>query len=172
MLIAIGHIIGSILATLALGAIVLVIAAWETRRNEKLRLEEMAIRVGVPVDDLGKQEFAPKLIEIASQRYSSDLLSNRLSDLCGVLRTLWDGIGSLLQIGVLLGIVWYTVTDSIINAAYAWFVPIMAIFFWLAGVIFALTCRLLTGRYPSEAKQARKAAAEYLKLRHTSDSQS
>ena len=167
MLVAIGHIGGSIVVTMAFGALVLVISSWELRRNEKNLLEEMAIRVGVSADELRKAEFAPKLIEISSQRFSSDLLRNRLSDLCGVLRTIWDVTSSILQLGVLLGVIWFTATDSLANAVYAWSVPAIAFFFWIAAVLFALTCRLLTGRYPGEAKLGRKAAADYLKQRRS-----
>jgi hypothetical protein len=35
----------------------------------------------------------------------------------------------------------------------------VSIFFWLASVAFAFTCLLLTGRYPGEAKTARKSIA-------------
>jgi hypothetical protein len=83
LLIAIGHIGGSILAllVLVLGFITILIASWETDRNRKQALEETAIKLGVAVDDLDNQELTPKLLQLSSERFSSELLRNRLSDL-------------------------------------------------------------------------------------------
>jgi len=93
------------------------------------------------VDDLNNEELAPKLLQLSSERFSSDLLRNRISDLCGVVRTVWDWLSSLLQIAVLLGVVWYTITESLDTAVYAWFIVAIALFFWIASVVFSLVCR-------------------------------
>jgi hypothetical protein len=168
VLIAIAHIVGAIVVTFAFGFVVLAAAGWEAGRNQKYRLEEMAIAVGVSVEDLGRADLAPKLLEIASQRFTSDRFANRLSDLCGVVRTVWDGLGTLLQILILLAVLWFTFTDNLREAIYAWWIPVVAVIFWIIAVTFALLCRLLTGRYPGEAKQARKGLAEFLKTNRPS----
>jgi hypothetical protein len=82
-----------------------------------------------------------------------------------VIRTVWGWLGLLLQIAVLLGVIWYTFTESAETAVYAWFIVAISLFFWTASVVFSLVCRLLTGRYPGEAKQARKSVAEFLNAR-------
>lgn len=165
LLIAIAHIVGSILAVLVLGFFIMLIASWETDRNRKQALEETSIRLGVAVEDLDNEELTPKILQLSSERFSSELLRNRISDLLGVIRTMWGWLGSLLQVAVLLGVVWYTITDSLETAIYAWFIVGISLFFWIASVFFSLVCRLLTGRYPGEASQARKAVAQFLKNR-------
>src|SRR5262245_51192251 len=161
LLVAIGHIGGSILAVFVLGIMVMLIASWETERNRKQVLEETAIKLGVTVDDLDSEELAPKLLQLSSDRFSSELLRNRLSDLCGAIRTMWGWLGSLLEVAVLIGVIWYTFTESKETAVYAWFIVAISLFFWIASVVFSLICRLLTGRYPGQAKQARRSLAEF-----------
>ncbi|MFZ6046765.1 hypothetical protein ACFW0H_11630 [Pseudomonas sp. CR3202] len=165
MLIAIVHIVGAMLATVTFGVIVLLISSWELERNKKAELQDLATKLGVAVEDLADEKLASRVVELTCERFSNDRLSNRLSDLCGLLRTAWDWLGSLFQIGILLGVVWFTVTDSLTNAIYAWWIVAIGLFFWIAGVLFALAYRLLTGRYPGQAKQARKAMAEFLSTR-------
>ena len=162
MLIAIGHILGSIIITLVFGVVVLAISGWILGKVEKQRREEMAMKLGVATQDLENDELALKILELASERYSSDLLSNRLSDLCGHIRTMWEWLGSIIQIGMFIGVCWFTFTDNITTAVYAWFIPLAAVVFWLCSVFFTFVCRLVTGRYSGEAKQARKSATEFL----------
>lgn len=165
MLIAILHIVGAILGTIAFGVIVLLISSWEIERNNRALLEDLALTLGVAVEDVTDEKHSSKIVALTSERFSNDRFSNRLSDLCGVVRTAWDWLGSLLQIGTFLGILWFTVTESLTNAIYAWWIVAIGVFFWIAGVLFALACRLLTGRYPGQAKKARKGMAEFLNAR-------
>jgi len=58
-----------------------------------------------------------------------------------------------------LTVIWVTVMETTDAAVNAWFMLGLAVFFSLASVIFTLTCKLLTGRYPGEAKAARKLIA-------------
>lgn len=167
MLIAIGHILGSILAALIFGGIVLAIYDWHSERSKKERLEEIAIKLGVAIQDIENEEVTPRILEVVSEKYSNEHLGNRVSDLCGYIRTIWEWIGLLIQIGVFVSVCWFTFTENITNAEYAWFIPVTAVVFWLCSVAFALTCRLLTGRYPGEAKQARKSAVEFLSSKRT-----
>jgi hypothetical protein len=172
MLIAILHIGGATLATIAFGVIVLFVSSWEIEKNNKAELQDLAIKLGVAVEDLADEKLTSRVIELSSERFSNDRLSNRLSDLCGLLRTAWDCLGSLLQIGTFLGVVWFTITESLANAIFAWWIVGIGLFFWIVGVLFALACRLLTGRYPGQAKQARKATAEFLSIRRKQNSSS
>lgn len=165
MLIAILHIVGAILGTVALWMFVLFVSSWEMRRNNRAVMEDMSIRLGVAVEDLADESLSPRIIELTSERFSNDRFSNRFSDLCGSVRTIWDWLGSLFQIGVLIGVVWNTFTESLSNAIQAWWIVAIGLFFWIAGVLFALACRLLTGRYPGQAKKARKGIAEFLSTR-------
>lgn len=172
MLIAILHIAGATLATFAFGVIVLFISSWEIERNNKAELQDLAIKLSVAIEDLADEKLASRIMELTSERFSNDRLSNRLSDLCGLARTAWDWLGSLLQMGTFVGVVWFTITESLTNAIFAWWIVAIGLFFWIVGVLFALACRLLTGRYPGQAKMARKAIAEILSERRKQRSSS
>ncbi|MNP36030.1 hypothetical protein D3C76_1293870 [compost metagenome] len=111
---------------------------------------------------MNDEKHVSKAIEYMSERFSNDRLSNRLSDLFGWLRAAWDWLGSLLQIGILVGVIWFTVTDALTNAIYAWSIVAIGLFFWIASMLFTFLCRLFTGRYPGQAKQARKRLVELL----------
>ena len=170
ILIAIAHILGSIIALIGFGIIVTLATAWESERNQKRALEETSVSLGVKVEDLNNKELEPKILQLSSERFSSELHRNRLSDFCGLVRTLWGWFGSLTQVLVLFSVIWYAITDSSDNAIYAWFVVGIAISFWVASYLFSLICKLLTGRYPGEAKLARKAAADWLENNHSHSS--
>jgi hypothetical protein len=162
ILIAIAHVVGSIIAVTLLGIFVLFLGAWEVEQIQKRRLEELSVQLGVKVKDLGHKENLPKVLKISSARYSTELFRNRLSDLCDVIRTVWSWVAIIIQISVITGVIWYTVTEGYENAIFAWSIVGISVFFWIVGVVFAILCKLVTGRYPGEAKTARKAAAELL----------
>ncbi|MGL6246236.1 hypothetical protein [Pseudomonas sp.] len=162
MLTAIAHIVGTMLATVALGVIALLIDTWHRERFSKSTLQEIATRLGIPVDELNDEKHASKAVEFMSERFSNDRFSNRLSDLCGWLQATWGWLGALLQLGLLIGVIWLTVTDSLENAIYAWGVVAEGLFFGVTGALFAFFCRLFTGRYPGQARQVRKGLAELL----------
>jgi hypothetical protein len=163
ILIAIAHIIGSIVALFIFGFVVLLIAGWERGRIQKQVAEEASVALGVTVEDLDSEELAPKILKLSAEKFSTELLRNRISDFCGLIRTIWGWLGNIIQVLVLLAVVWYTITESTENAVYAWFVLGIAIVFWLVSVIFSLACKLLTGRYPGQAKEARIVAADWVK---------
>ncbi|MNF79700.1 hypothetical protein D3C84_619220 [compost metagenome] len=119
-------------------------------------MEDLAIKPGVAVEDLTDEKLTSRVIEFSSERFSNDRLSSRLSDLCGLVRTAWDRLGSLLQIGPFLGGVWFTITESLTNAIFSWWIVGIGLLFWIFGVLFALACRLLTDRYPGQAKKGQK----------------
>jgi hypothetical protein len=165
VIIAIAHALGAIIAVFAFGAAVLALSAWELRRNQKAAAEEVSIELGIPVESLDNAENASKVIRFTAARFSSDLFRNRLSDLCGWVQIGWGWLGTLLQVGVLIGVIWYSFTDGAQNAVHAWWVVGIAFFFWVTAVAFGLVCKLITGRYPGQARQARKQLAEYVRNR-------
>lgn len=159
-LIAIGHIIGAIVVLVAFGIGTLMLAGWESERNQQTALQEASLALGIPIDDFGNAEHQERIIQFAAERCSSELLRNRLSDLCGWIQTGWGWMSNLLQVGILLGVIWYTLTDDLSNGVYAWSIIGVAIFFWISSIIFGYACKLLTGRFPGQARQARKLLAE------------
>lgn len=154
------HVVGALGLTVAFGLLTIVIGAWEQERVLKRRTQEAAIALGVSVAAVENEPtLLPDVMRYASQRSSDELLRNRVSDLCGLIRTGWGWLGSLLQAGIVAGVSWYMYTEGAESAVAMWAVLFVAIFFWLASVVFSFACVLLTGRYPGEAKLARKAIA-------------
>lgn len=166
---AIIHVVGALGASFAFGILVVVIGAWEQERVQKRRFQDASIALGVPLAALeNDEELVPSLIQYSSQRYSSELLRNRVSDLCGPLRTAWGWLSTIVQVGIVAGVGWSIYTEGAESAVMMWSVLAVSIFFWLASVAFSFTCLLLTGRYPSEAKLARKSIAAVIEQRGAS----
>jgi hypothetical protein len=168
-LIAIGHIVGAVVVLVAFGISTLMLAGWESERNQKTALQEASLALGIPVDHFDNTEHQETIIQFAAERYSSELLRNRLSDLCGWIQTGWGWASNLLQVGVLLGVIWYAVTDDLSNGVYAWLIIGIALFFWISSVIFGYACKLLTGRFPGQARQARKLLAQTIGKRQATE---
>lgn len=167
MLIAVMHFVGAVVAVFILGAATLVVAEWEKERNRKAAVQEASIALGIPPDEFDDSKHSERIIRFTSDRFSSELFRNRLSDLVGLVSTAWNWIGTAVQVAVLCGVIWYSLRDSQV-AIYAWSVPALAIFFWLSSVALALLCKLLTGRYPGQARQARKMLGQLLEARQSS----
>lgn len=160
MWIAVLHVVGALGLTTAFGLLTIAIGAWEEERVRKRRLQDAAIALGVPVAAVENDtSLIPDLIQYASRRSSDELLRNRLSDLSGLVRTGWGWLGALLQVAIVGGVCWLMYTEGSQGAPAMWLVLLAAIFFWLTSVAFSFICLLLTGRYPGEAKSARKAIA-------------
>ncbi|WP_457443772.1 hypothetical protein [Roseateles sp. P5_E4] len=162
---AIVHVVGALVASCAFGVLVLFIVAWEEQRIERRRRQDASIALGVPVADLEDERLAPKLLEYASRRCSAELLRNRLSDLAGALRTGWGWLGNLVQLCIVVGVFWAMYSQGHDSAVVMWMAPAASVFFWLASLAFSFACLVLTGRYPGEAKAARKALAAFLEER-------
>jgi hypothetical protein len=160
VLIAIGHIVGALIALVTFGVGILMLAGWEIERNRKSALQEASLSLVIPITELDNPEHHARLVQFVATRFSSELLRNRLSDLCGWVQMGWGWLNMLLQAGIFLGVIWYSVTDDLSNSVYAWWVIAVAFFFWISSVLFALACKLLTGRFPGQAKQARKMLAD------------
>lgn len=158
--IAIAHTLGAIVVLLVYSAGVMALAAWENERNRKVALEEMSVALGIPAGELNDEKHKSKVVQFLGAKFSSELLRNRLSDLCGWIQTVWGWLGMLIQVGVLLGVIWYTFTDDLSNGVHAWWIIAIAFFFSVSSVLFALICKLLFGRFPGQARQARKMLAE------------
>lgn len=152
------HVFGALVVTVLFGIITAAIGSWEDGRIRRRRAQDASIALGVPVDAIENDaSVLPRLLQYASQRSSDELLRNRVSDLCGLIRVAWGWLGWIVEVGVLVGVSWNMHTGGAENAVLMWLMPIAAVFFWLASIVFSLLCLLLTGRYPGEAKAARKA---------------
>lgn len=162
MLIAVFNILGALLVTSAFWNFLLFISRWKINRNKKSESQYFATKLGVAVEDLGDVNLNSKILELASERFSIDHLSNRLSDLCGAFQVAWVWLGFSIQIIILLGVIWLTFTDSLTNSINAWWIVIVGVFFWIISALFSFICHILTGRYPGQAKKSRTAMAQFL----------
>ena len=165
LLIAIGHILGSIVVMVLLWLFVMQITAWEVQRTKKRKSEEIALSLGITIDELNDEAIAPRIFQYASERYSNELLRNRLSDFVGTIIAAWGWLGFIAQLCTLAGVIWNSINNGADNAVFAWSVVGIGVIFMLTSVFVSLGCRLLTGRYPCEAKQTRKALVEVLAAR-------
>jgi hypothetical protein len=159
VIIAICHVLGSIVAVIAFGFAIGLLAAWEQQRNRKIALQEASISLGIPLDRLDDPGNSDRVFKFAADRFSSELLRNRLSDLCGLANTTWGWLGTALQVVILGTVIWYSFSDPSV-AVNSWWLVAIAVFFWLVSVAFALLCKLLTGRFPGQARLARKQLAQ------------
>lgn len=162
-MIAFAHIVGAVIALVVFGIGVLALGAWVLERNQKAALDEMSVALGISVDRLSDPENSPRIVQFAAERFSSERFQNRLSDLCGWVQSAWAWIGALIQWGILIGVTWYAFTDDPSNAVYAWLALAVAFLFWVVSVAFASVCKLLTGRFPGQAKEARKSLAQAMR---------
>lgn len=160
IIIAIGHIVGAIIVLVAVGFGIIMIAGWENERNHKSALSEMSLSLGIPINELDNAEHHSKVIHYLATRFSSELLRNRLSDLSGSIQKGWRWLGILLQAGIFLGVIWFTITDDLSNSIHAWWIIAVELFFWISAVLFAQVCKLLTGRFPGQAGRGRKMLAD------------
>lgn len=166
MLVAIFHFAGAAVAVIAFGLFTLWLAAWDGGRVHKLELEYFSIRLGMAVDDLveKEQQLAPEIFQMQAERFSDELFRNRLSDFAGIVRTGWMWLGTAIQVIVFCTVVFNAFAEGAHNAVFAWSVVAISIFFWVASYAFSWVCRILTGRYPGQAKAVRKAIAEHHRL--------
>ena len=162
-LVATAHIGGALVTLAVLGILLLFIGQWETEKTQQRRLQAVAVQLGVSIERLEDEALSHRLVQLLADRASTELLRNRLADLCGIVQTLWGWVGGLAQWGILAGVIWFTVAESNTNSVFAWVAVATAVFFWLVSVAFSYLCLLLTGRFPGEPKAARKALVEHLK---------
>jgi hypothetical protein len=160
ILFSIGHIIGSLIA---FGIMIIILANLgdrvQAKANKQTR-EEILIATGIKIEDLYKKKNARETLKVFSEKFSSDLLKNRISDFCGSILKFWDFLGVIAYVATLIIVLWYTVAHGTENAIYAWLIVPMGIFFWSAYTLFFIICKLLTGRYPGFAKYYRELAAD------------
>ena len=165
ILIGFAHIIGSIITYLMFGYVLMLMNTWERHKTLKQMAEQVSVTSGIKinVEDLDKAEHAPTLMKFYAEKFSSELFKNKMSDFFGVIKTLWGWQSTIVQVLILTIVIWYTITNSIDNAVYAWLLVGFSIFSWIINVFVTQSCKILTGRSPGQAKAGRKKADEWIK---------
>ena len=160
---AFAHIVGAMVGLVAFWTIVRFFELWDNTKNLERFRGELSARFGGNIGTAGSEERDRKTLAYHYEKFNPELLRNRLSDFCGIIRTGWGWLGHGAEVAVLLGVIWFTFSESTQYAVYAWAIVAIDIVFWVVAVLFSLSCRLVTGRVPGEAKEARKKTAEWLR---------
>lgn len=160
MLIAVGHLVGSVVAWVLLGVIIFAGSAWFDERRRASLLAEAAIHLGTSVSELEAGAKAAEFTKWTADRHSSELLRNRISDALGVIRAIWDWIGLAAVLATLVGVGWIAFTDDLSNAVNAWWILPIYTFFVVTNTVYCLLCIVLTGRIPGQARAVRKELAK------------
>jgi hypothetical protein len=159
------HILGALFASLVLVALSVWIKAWDQERIKKRRLKDVSLALGVPLADLDNEDLIPKMLQYSSQRFSGELLKNRVADLCGLLCLVWVWFGSFVQLAIIVMVAWQMYETGPEAAVFMWAVVAAGLFFWTSSLLLSLSCLLVTGRYPSEPRLARKSISEFIEER-------
>jgi hypothetical protein len=167
ILTAVGHFAGAIFAYFVFGLLTGLLDAWNAQRVGKKLVAEAGMTLGLTSAQIDDPKNAAQVEPYLAQRSSPELLRNRLSDLAGLLRTIlsWAcGIASLL---ILLGVGYATVTEALEAAVNVWWIMALNVIVWGIALLWSFACLLLTGRYPGEAKLARKNLMAHIEQRAT-----
>ncbi|WP_133501988.1 hypothetical protein [Cognatilysobacter terrigena] len=154
------HLVGALLSMLLLSTGLHFLGAWIDRRNAARILQDASVHLGRPLAELEAPEFRPEVLRYFAAKYSDDLLSNRLSDFLGLLLAVFNWLVLLIQIAVFGAVAWFSYTEDQANAVYAWLLLVIALLAFAIGLCVIALCKLLTGRFPGQARNARKALAE------------
>jgi phosphotransferase system glucose/maltose/N-acetylglucosamine-specific IIC component len=163
MWIAIAHIAGAVFAGFMVAVLTLLLGIWLGNKSAAAELEVVSAKLGFTDEDLENKDNFYQATSLMYERYSNDRLGNRLSDFCGWIQTAVDWVVLLAQIAILISVIWFTAKDTLENAIYAWCIPAISLLSFAARMLFSFFCRILTGRYPGQAKSSRKALADMLK---------
>jgi len=158
---ALFHILGSLITVLIVFLAIGEFAKWDYERNKKLEREELSLALNLKIDEIFLNKNMPRVIEYSTIKFSDELLRNRLSDFIGIIRSLFDWIGFLLMPIVFLAVIWFTVIENTDHAVFSWAVIGVAIFFFILTMLLSSICKLITGRFPGEAKAQRESLMSY-----------
>lgn len=157
---ALVHIVGPLALTGGIYYTVLILSRkWDARAESQIYLQ-ISIALGIPASTLKKDEPTPEFIGHLSDRYSNDLLRNRVSDLWDATLLIWDLLTHLMLTAVAGFVLWGVATDDKEWANGMWFVPALFLACKCVEAAMVTMCWAITGRYPGEAKRWRKAIAE------------
>ena len=151
---AIGHVVGALIAW---GAVQTGHAPMKSliERADQSQRRDMAQALGIPLVEFDDAKHHAQVARLVNERFSSELLRNRLSDLCGLLLTGWWWTGAVIQLGIFITVCWLFFDEGSSVANTMWFVPGAAFLFLLMRHSAWLLCKLLTGRFPGEARARR-----------------
>jgi formylglycine-generating enzyme required for sulfatase activity len=151
---AIGHVVGALIAW---GAVETSHAPMKSliERADQSQRRDMAQALGIPLVEFDDAKHHAQVARLVNERFSSELLRNRLSDLCGLLLRGWWWTGAVIQLGIFITVCWLFFDEGSSVAIVIWGLPATAFSFLLVRHSAWLLCKLLTGRFPGEARARR-----------------
>ena len=166
ILVAVAHLFGGALVAFSVSVAV---ALFQLRRQNKTAdkaLREICVKEGIPFERLEEPEHADQILKIQLERFSAEHFRNRLSDLIGILALTFNVV-QLAALTIFAGyILWITFTETLTNAPLIWLLLPLQLAFLLANTLIYLTCKLVTGRAPGQARSVRKGLMEYAEGLH------
>ncbi|MFC1537085.1 hypothetical protein ACFL48_04680 [Pseudomonadota bacterium] len=152
------HLLGSLVGWVLISS-VLAVASYKLNDSYENRVGEgLRLKMGLSQKEWlrGRNEQSPELQALLVERYSDDLLQNRIADFLGLIQMVLGWVFLVLMILAFGLVAWEMFTGSWSSAIYAWFILVAQVAWWLINECFTFMCRLLTGRNPGEPKRVRK----------------
>jgi len=156
ILVAVTHVAGVIIAESGLAVLKRVLGHWVDANSIKRYEAEIALKLGISIKELNSGDRQREIHAFFTEKYSSELFGNRISDFCGIILVSFNMLSSFVEIAAFLLIVWKSFFGTLGDIVLLWGVPVFGIVCLVVGVVFSLACSVLTGRFPGEAKNGRK----------------
>jgi hypothetical protein len=138
---------------------------WESDKNQKESVVEAMLALKIPPDEAYSEESLQVIYRYISEKYSSEFIKNRFSDFCGSIRMVWDLIGALFRYAFIIILIWKAISEDNMQIFNALFAIVVALFFFIPSLIFSLFCKVLTGRYPGQARKSRSLVVDAILTR-------
>lgn len=169
ILIALGHVVGAALLLIAFDIYIEKLRNLIQKNANKKIIEETAATLCVQVSEIDEEYsqvaykkflhgnskedggLSEKHFQYLWGRYSDNDFKNRFSDMAGTVVAIIGKIGDVIKILLALYIVFIVGEANLI-----WYVIPVSIVAWIAIFFIDFVCRLLTGRFPGEAKNYRQ----------------
>lgn len=162
MLIGLMHVFFAGIVWLVLGALVAWLGKFEKEWQGKKQLEAAALALGVRVKSVESDAERERLRMYLSERFSGDLFVNRISDFCGTCRLIFTWGSLLVQVVLFVVAAWSAFTDRVDAGLLAWAAPVVYIVTVLCVFAFSYVCKIVTGRFPNQPREVRKALIQEL----------
>jgi Flp pilus assembly protein TadB len=159
--IAIAHLFGGVLAAFVMSIALALLQLRHQNKTADRALREICVKQGIPFENVEEPKHAERIMKIQLEKFSADHFQNRLSDLIGTLALLFNVVQLMLLTVVAGYIFWVTATEMLSNAPLIWVLLPLQIAFLLVNLLIYVTCRLITGRSPGQARSVRKGLMRY-----------
>lgn len=169
MMIALLHVFGTIVI---LFLIIIISGTLDGNRSRKKMngvMERAAIEMGFRKKDVFDGKHDIELARYLFERYSTDKLVNRFSDIFSPILVAIEIISFLVQFGFVVLIAWLAFTDNIDLSKNVWIAVPIALLFLVLNQLLVLFCYFSTGRAPGEARGARNIASSLIKKKDESE---